>query len=329
MDVHSAQLEQLASSSALGISPKAELLAASGSDRLNYRITAGAGTYIGTFGPDIAENEAFAYFSKLFAQEGLNVPSIIAASTCGRYYIQQFMGSKCLLDIVTDTGCAETKKLELYKNAASKLVRFQKCGSKIDFSRCVAWPSFCRHQAMADLNYFKYYFLKLSGIKFPEYRLDTELRRLAADVAVKHGRLFMYRDFQARNIIIDGSGQLAFIDYQGGMEGPPGYDLASLLFQAKAGLSPSFREQVIEHYLSEAVAELGLSASEFRISFELISLVRIMQTIGAYGLRGKIEGKPHFIQSLAPALQNFSLLCSQPSISSRLPQLSSIASKIA
>lgn len=222
----------------------------------------------------------------------------------------------------------EASILSYYHASVEMLWQMQSRTEGISFAHAYPRPRFDKRAITWDLNYFKYYFLKLQGVPFHENTLEDEFDRLATHIEALSSRpYFMFRDFQARNIHIH-RGQPWFIDFQGGRQGPPLYDLVSLLYQSSAQLSPAWQQQLKEHYKELSINHLQYSEQAFEDNFLLMRLIRSLQTLGAYGFRGHIEGKAYFSNSIAPALaklkvllQNDSLHCNFSYLCSLLAQL--------
>jgi len=292
-----------------GLAPeKTELITGSGSQRQYYRLKAGSQSAIGTIGTDTKENKAFIEFAKHFKQKGLNVPEVFLHSEDLKYYIQEDFGDADLLGILLNSrteGEIPQHIMKLYEKAITELVRLQINGDEgLDYSLCFPRKEFDRTSIMWDLNYFKYYFLKMVLPEIDENGLEEEFSVLCDFLLSVEKKYFMYRDFQARNIIIKDS-EAYFIDFQGGRKGPLQYDIASLLFQAKANISDDQKSQLLDFYISELNKKINYPKSEFMQYFDGFVIIRILQTLGAYGFRGIIQQKKHFIQSIPNALANF------------------------
>jgi aminoglycoside/choline kinase family phosphotransferase len=285
-----------------------EQLPPSGSAREYFRLRWGERSAIGTFNPHRRENEAFLYFADHFRQQQLPVPEVYAHDLSAHVYLQTDLGDRALLSehLATRQGTElAASTLAHYQQALSQLARLQiEAGRQLDFSRTYAPPRFDRQAMQWDLEYFKYYFLRLAGVEFDPVALEADFGRLTAWLAQVPGDYFLYRDFQARNILLH-QGQPWFIDFQGGQQGPLAYDVASLLYQAKAQLPAATREALLDHYLQAASQYLpNLDRSQFKAEFQGFVLLRLLQVLGAYGLRGFYERKPHFLESIAFALQH-------------------------
>ena len=281
-----------------------------GSNRKYYRMGTDEGiTAIGTFNPDIAENKAFLTFSSHFKKKGLPVPEVYTVSEDQKYYLQEDLGDTSLKDLLdkkrTDAGFPE-EIISYYKRSLSCLIRFQFEGHEgLDYSVCIPRDNFDARSILWDLNHFKYFFLKLSRIPYSEDLLENDFQAIATQLDRINRDNFMFRDFQSRNIMIKNN-ELYFIDYQGGRKGPPQYDLASILFEARANIPAEIRENLFSYYLSELSKRKVVNTDEsaFREVYMSFALIRQLQAMGAYGLRGWIEGKPLFIQSIGYAVKN-------------------------
>lgn len=299
-------------------------LRASGSYRRYFRISGSGEPVIGAWYDQVAENRAFINFTKHFRKHGLPVPEILAVSDDLKYYLLEDLGDKVLLDHVLDIRNKPDRQhllVELYRDVLDHLIRFQVvAGKTLDYSVCFPAGHFDEQAYMWDLNYFKYNFLKLINIPFDEYRLEKDFETLVAQLLSADHSWFVYRDFQARNIMLH-NGSLYFIDYQGGRRGSLHYDVASLLFQAKAALPFQVREALLDHYVGQVEKVAPAAAIGFRNHYYKFVLIRVLQTLGAYGLRGIHEQKPHFIQSIPFALENVKWLLDHGKVDDDLPEL--------
>lgn len=292
-------------------------LTASGSNRKYYRIASedGAVSLIGVQGTSHDENHAFLYMAQHFLEQGLNVPRVLAVSDDEMCYVQEDLGNTLLFDYIADgrkTGVFSAKEKEMLRRTMRALAQFQVVGARdFDFNQCYPQPEFNLRSILWDLNYFKYCFLKATGLDFQEDKLENEFERLAYILLQNRMNAFMYRDFQSRNVMIretDGTEVPYFIDFQGGRRGPVYYDVASFLWQAKANFHPDLREELIEVYLDELQKYMPVDKDEFYETLKHFVLFRTMQVLGAYGFRGYFEKKPHFLQSIPFAIENLRAL---------------------
>jgi aminoglycoside/choline kinase family phosphotransferase len=278
-----------------------------GSDRMYYRLGQPGPMAIGVFNADARENEAFVSFGRHFHALGLPVPEIYATDLPNGVYLQQDLGDLDLLQHLTQARTGPefpASSRGLYEASLSGLARLQVLGAQgLDFSKCQPRAAFDLTSMRWDLAYFKYYFLKLVGGPFDEQALEDDFEALAHYLCGAAHTGFMHRDFQARNIMVQ-DGRPYFIDFQGGRRGALQYDLASLLFQAKARIPEDVRAHLIDHYLNAASALLPIDRAEFMAHFSGFVLIRTLQVLGAYGLRGLYERRPHFLESIPPALDN-------------------------
>ena len=281
-------------------------LTGSGSNRHYYRIESSGGTAIGVIGESIEENRAFISLSEHFAKKGLPVPRILATTSEQDAYIQDYLGDTLLFDAIASGRSSgvfsDEEKMMLIKSIHG-LADIQYRGADgLDFNVCYPLPEFNRRTIMWDLNYFKYNFLKLSGIYFNENELEDDFERFADYLLAEKFETFMYRDFQSRNIMIK-QGEPWFIDFQGGRKGPAQYDVASFLWQARANIPADLRNELIEEYLDAASKYADIDKNNFKDRLQYVVLFRLMQVLGAYGFRGLFEKKEHFLQSIPPALE--------------------------
>ena len=283
----------------------------SGSNREYYRIEGPQKGAIGVFNPDLKENRAFLEFSKSFYDSGLPVPEILAEDSNKEIYLVEDLGDTTLyaylMQIRMQLGFNEELK-DIYKEVITYLIDFQVTGGRsIDYSYCYPRSSFDKQSMMWDLHYFKYYFLKLAGIPFDEQSLEDDFQTFTDYLLEADRDFFLYRDFQSRNVMLR-NGKPYFIDYQGGRKGALQYDLASLLYDAKADIPDDFRDELLAHYLDIAGKKLTIDNKKFKEYFYAYVLVRIMQALGAYGFRGFYERKEHFLLSIPYAIQNLTKL---------------------
>lgn len=297
-------------------------IAESGSNRKYFRLSHSTQSAIGAFNPDIDENRTFVYLTQQFTAKQLPVPELLAMSNCENYYLVSDMGDKSLFDEIVKTNWSnsgnESVKLLIDKTIKS-LVDFQVDGAKgLDYKMCYPQHAFDRQTIMWDLYYFKYCFLKPTGIVFHEAKLEDDFNALADYLLTAPSNFFMYRDFQSRNVMVIDSSPY-FIDYQGGRKGPSLYDIASFLYQARAGFPQSFRNEVFGKYIQYLSKKVVVNGTELRKLFPAFVLFRIIQTLGAYGYRGFFERKGHFLASIPMAVANLTEVLQNLNIS--LPHL--------
>ncbi len=301
-----------------------ESLPESGSYRQYIRFIGEKDTAIGVYNADIKENKAFIRFSKHFFQQGLPVPEIYSVNESCDMYLQQDLGKTCLLDYVMHLQLGEgfaTDLIDTYKKVIQQLIQFQIKGDKnLDYSVCYPRNSFDKQSMIWDLHYFKYYFLKLAKISFDEQFLEDDFQKFADYLLQAPRDYFLYRDFQSRNIMLK-NGEPYFIDYQGGRKGALQYDLASLLYDAKADIPESVREELLDFYITELAQEQPVDTTEFKQFYQGYVLIRMMQAMGAFGFRGLYERKKHFLQSIPYALKNLKAVLSKINLPIELPEL--------
>ncbi len=301
-----------------------EELPPSGSHREYVRIFGTKDTAIGVYNPDRKENRAFLTFSRHFRKYGLPVPEIFAEATNGLLYLEEDLGNMTLFSYLTEVRAQEgftAGLIRTYEKVLDALVRFQtEAGPSLDYSVCYPRASFDRQSMLWDLHYFKYYFLKLAKVSFDEQLLEDDFNRFAGYLVSAGQDYFLYRDFQSRNVMLIKS-EPFFIDYQGGRRGALYYDLASLLYDAKADLPEEVRQHLLEYYLTRVQEKISIDREAFMRYFHGFVLIRIMQALGAYGFRGFYEQKAHFLQSIPYAVQNLEHLLKQVSLPVEMPAL--------
>lgn len=309
----------------------------SASNRSYYRMYSPVGTCIGVKGLDRLENEAFLTLAKHFRAKGLPVPEVYAESEDKMSYIQEDLGKVLLYELVDgvrkkgdEAPVTEAELEELLCRTIALLPKMQFEGAVgLDFNVCYPQPAFDRGMVMFDLNYFKYCFLKPSGLEFNEVKLQKDFETLADDLlAAEDGSVtFLYRDFTARNVMIR-DGQPYFIDFQGGRRGPVYYDLASFVWQARAAYSDKLKDKLVDAYIAALRQYRDVDHEKFNIRLRLFILFRYLQVLGAYGFRGWTEHKAQFVVSIPLALSFLKRLISEPfrgmgaeSLSERYPYL--------
>ncbi|MEN6454336.1 MAG: phosphotransferase, partial [Prolixibacteraceae bacterium] len=301
-----------------------ELLPPSGSYREYCRIKSESHQAIGTWNLDVQENLAFLKFSEHFFSNGIPVPQIYAVNAGKTCYLQEDLGNVTLFDYMTQIrekeGFSE-KIISAYKKVLGELPRIQiSAGKGIDYQYCYPRAAFDKQSMMWDLNYFKYYFLKLARIHFDEQALENDFEKFTGFLLEAESNFFLFRDFQSRNIMLKDS-RVAFIDYQGGRKGALQYDLASLLYDAKADIPQAIRNELLEFYLDTLEKYIPVDRKEFKAFYTGYVLIRIMQAMGAYGFRGFYEKKEHFLKSIPYALENLKYLLQNNNIPVKLPEL--------
>jgi len=270
------------------------------------------------------ENVAFLEFSKHFRRHGLPVPEIYAEDLSHGAYLEEDLGDTTLFEFLSNNRAGENiapQVVEAYRKVVAVLPRFQiEAGRDLNYRVCYPRASFDRQSVAWDLNYFKYYFLRLAGIAFNEQALEDDFGRLTKFLLSAGRDYFLYRDFQSRNVMLR-DGHPFFLDYQGGRRGALQYDVASLLYDAKADLPPELRQQLLDHYIDKLAGFIKLERQVFMQHYYAYVYVRIMQALGAYGFRGFYERKAHFLQSVPYALKNLRWLLHHVKLPIALPTL--------
>ncbi len=306
------ELERLFRNYAGVVPEKISQLTGSASNRSYYRLeSAGRAPLIGVIGTDVLENRAFVTLARHFRAKGINVPEVFAVSGDGMRYLQEDLGTDSLADHLSDEN--------LLCRTMAQLPKIQFEGAQgLDFSVCYPQPAFDLRMVMFDLNYFKYCFLKPSGLEFNEISLQDDFEKLAAELLEEDSETFLYRDFNARNVMIK-DGEPYFIDFQGGRRGPIYYDVASFVWQARANYPQPLKEKMVDEYLASLSIYCKLDRAEFNRRFNLFILFRTLQVLGAYGFRGLIEHKAQFVTPIPQALANLRSLL--PSVENEYPYL--------
>lgn len=285
-------------------------LPSSGSNRRYFRLS-GDQTLIGVSGTSPEENQAFLYMARHFREKGLPVPEVYAKSDDARFYLQEDLGNMLLFDAIEKgrkSSVFDEEEKRLLHKTIRLLPRVQFVGADgFDFSRCYPQAEFNQRSILWDLNYFKYCFLKATGMDFQENCLEDDFQKMASVLLRNASATFMYRDFQSRNVMIK-EGEPWLIDFQGGRKGPVYYDVASFLWQAKARYPEDLRNELLADYMDALRQYMPVDETYFLSQLRHFVLFRTLQVLGAYGFRGYFEKKPHFIQSVPFAMDNLRVL---------------------
>jgi aminoglycoside/choline kinase family phosphotransferase len=299
-----------------------------GSERHYFRIHTHDKNFIATFGANIKENESFIYFSEHFKKKSLATARILCINKEKNIYIQEDFGDLSLLNILEEKGYVQPV-YELYKESLHQLALLQVKGhEELNYKKCLTNSSFGKQAILADFLYFKYYFLDALRRPYDKQKLIDDFEALSNYLSHTEYKFFMFRDFQSRNIMITPQkengkdSEVHFIDYQGGMKGAPQYDVASLLWQAKANLPDDWKHHLLEDYINsfEQIVEESVDRDVFRSQYNGYVLIRLLQVLGAYGFRGLFERKAHFLTSIPLALQNLKWFIQNQSLGIAVPE---------
>ena len=306
-------------------------LPSSGSYRSYFRMKSSNKTAIAAYNKDVKENTAFIVFTNHFHKEGLPVPQIYSTDEANHLYLLEDLGDTTLFSWMEknrNTPAFSEEMLALYKKVIDYLPYFQiKASTNIDYSVCYPRAQFDKQSMLWDLSYFKYYFLKLAKINFDEQKLEDDFQTFSSFLLQTKHTYFLYRDFQSRNIMIK-DGKPYFIDYQGGRKGALQYDIASLLYDAKAVIPQQTRTILLEYYLDVLSKHITVNKKEFTEFYYGYVMIRIMQALGAYGFRGFYEKKEHFLQSIPYALDNLKWLLQNINLPIQIPTLLNVLNEL-
>ncbi len=300
----------------VGVEPqKIEELPTAGSNRRYYRLI-GDKTLIGVIGTCIEENRAFIQLARHFRSKGLPVPEVVAVTSDETAYLQEDLGDVQLFNAIQKGRISRSfgpDEKEVLVKTIRLLPDLQFNGATgLDFNVCYPSAEFDVRSIMWDLNYFKYCFLKATGLEFLEDKLEDDFQTMAKVLMRNQSSTFMYRDFQSRNVMVRDNGEPWFIDFQGGRKGPFYYDVASFLWQAKANFPDSLRHDLINEYIDSLRRYIPVDEDYFHEQLRHFVLFRTLQVLGAYGFRGYFEKKPHFMQSVPFAIANLRTLLERP-----------------
>jgi len=318
--------EKWSSEKMIKISP----IAPSGSNRKYFRLESKTKSVIGAYNPHLKENTAFVKFTEHFHDKGLPVPQVFAASLDDHIYIQEDLGDQNLYSLLPKEGEEYTETLiENYRKTISQLAKLQIRGDQgLDYKYCYPRAAFDRQSILWDLNTFKYYFLNFAKVVYDEQALEEDFERYTDYLLKVDTQYFMMRDCQSRNIMLK-DGEPYFIDYQGGRKGALQYDLASLLYQAKANMPQDIRTSLLNHYLNEVEQLIDIDRNSFTEYYYAYVLVRCMQVFGTYGRRGIHEQKPHFLASIPYAIKNVKWILDNVKLPVELPELWKVLQSVA
>ncbi len=301
-----------------------------GSNRQYFRAKTDDGSYIITYNPNnIAENNAFIEFSKHFYKKQLAVPDILFEDNAKTKYIQTDFGDISLFDILKKEGFSDRVK-KLYKKTFAQLAKLQIQGGKgLDYSNCIATRSFDKQAIYSDLLYFLYYFVRALDLPYDKNLLLNDFEILSSYLMQEEAKYFMHRDCQSRNVMVKDE-EVYFIDYQGGMQGALQYDVASMLWQARAALPHEWKDELVNYYFDEVNSLLNgtLNRQDFLDSYDGFVLIRMLQTLGAYGFRGLFERKQTFITSIPSGLKQLKWFLQHKKMPVRLPELQKVLMQI-
>jgi aminoglycoside/choline kinase family phosphotransferase len=299
-----------------------------GSGRNIVRLTGASQSAIGILYSVREENVAFLEFSRHFRRHGLPVPKIYGEDLDQNAYLEEDLGNTTLFEFLSAHRNGEAiapEVVEAYRKVVAALPRFQvEAGRDLNYKVCYPRASFDRQSIAWDLNYFKYYFLRLAGVPFNEQALEVDFGRLTKLLLAAPHDYFLYRDFQSRNVMLrpgEVPNQPWFLDYQGGRKGALQYDIASLVYDGKADLPPALRQELLDHYLDCLAGFIDLDRAAFMEHYYAYVYVRILQALGTYGFRGFYERKPHFLTSVPYALKNLRWLAANVRLPVALPSL--------
>ena len=304
-----------------------EKLPQSGGDRIYFRIRTKEGSHIATYNHNIKENETFLKFSEHFKKSDAPVPQILKVSDDRTMYIQQDFGDDSLLTNLELHGHTPYV-YTLFQKSLKKLAWLQIEGHKgLDYEWCITSKEFGKQAIISDLLYFKYYFLDTLKIPYDKEALIDDFDALGTYLAKVEHKYFMFRDFQSRNIMVKNK-EVNFIDYQGGMHGALQYDVASLLWQAKAELPDDWKTNLLGYYMDcvEEILKGPIDRIRFVSQYNGYVLIRLLQVLGAYGFRGLFERKAHFLTSIPLALKNMKWFLENKKTGIVLPEFERILS---
>jgi len=305
-----------------------DVLPQSGSERRYFRLYDTNESVIGTYGANTKENEVFIYFSNHFRKKDLPVANILAVNDTSTAYLQEDFGDRSLLHILEEKNFTDEVYF-LFRRSLEALAELHVKGDEgLNYNLCLTNAEFGKQAIMADLLYFKYYFLDALRRPYDKQKLIDDFEALSTYLTRTEYKYFMFRDFQSRNILVKDDNSIHFIDYQGGMKGAPQYDVASMLWQARANLPDEWKENLLVDYMNafENLIGSSLERNIFRSQYNGYVLIRLLQVLGAYGFRGLFERKAQFLTSIPLALRNLKWFFENQSFGIAVPEFSKVLS---
>ncbi|WP_347217030.1 phosphotransferase [Chryseobacterium sp.] len=301
-------------------------LAQSGSARVNFLALTDTEKYIITYNENIPENESFLYYSEVFSTLHLNTPAILAISEDRKMYVQEFLGAQTLSELITKEHVSTRIKF-LVQQTLEKLFKLQvQTQGKIDFSKTFEYESYDELPIIHDLYYFKSFVADVLELEYNKSTLLKEFKRISALVESLEPKGIMIRDFQARNIMVNEKDEVSFIDYQSAMKGPLMYDVISFLFQAKADFPEDFKNEMLDFYIQ--LSENKETQNQLKDSVKPIQMMRFLQVLGAYGFRGLLQRKQHFMASLEKGIQNITQFATSWEDMKNYPELNKVIEQL-
>lgn len=300
-------------------------LAQSGSSRVNFFAKADR-KFIITYNENIMENESFLYYSKIFSDLKLNTPAIFAVSEDRKMYIQEYLGENTLSDIITKEGLSENVK-NLVQQTLEQLYQLQiLTQDKINFKKAFEYESYDELPVIHDLYYFKNFVADVLELEYHKSALLKEFKKIAVLIENLEPKGLMIRDFQSRNIMVNERNEISFIDYQSAMKGPFMYDVISFLFQAKANFPEDFKNEMLNFYIHQFESET--TKQDLKQSIKPLQMMRFLQVLGAYGFRGLIQRKSHFIASIEKGIENITTFADRWENMKEYPELKKVIEQL-
>ncbi len=298
-----------------------------GSDRIYFRLSSASHVAVGTYGDDIRENEVFIHHTRHFHKKHIAVPQVFAVTEDRHYYLQEDLGDVSLYSIIKEKGI-DNEVVVYLKEVLKQLSVLQIKGAEgFDYASCYPIQRFNRSSMFWDLNSFKYYFARIARVHFSEVKLNKDFHWLCDYLLEEKNLYFMFRDCQSRNVMVHNN-KIFFIDYQGGRKGPLQYDAASLLWQAGAKIPYAIREELFDYYAIQVAEHISIDKEDFKKRYYGFVLIRMLQVLGAYGFRGLIERRSHFIESIIPAIENIRWYLENIKLDIELPELNSVLQQL-
>ncbi len=297
-------------------------LSPDGSDRLYYRVTApGIKSFIATDASGCAEkdknsslsqNNSFRRIQQHLKKLNFPVPDYLTNESAGDdLYLLDDLGDTTLHNFVKVHGWS-SNTIARYQEALKLLLRLQ-IDAAATFNPNWAYAGgFYDYELIVtrELNYFLEEFVinfcRIEITTAVRTELKTEFKLLADTAMLAPTNFFLYRDFQSKNLMLF-QDKIFLVDFQGARLGPIYYDLAALINDPYTEIPFPLRQDLQAFYYDQLKiansTDTTTDPAAFAHNFALFSLIRTLQTLGAFGYLTRC-GKNHFAQYIRPALTN-------------------------
>jgi aminoglycoside/choline kinase family phosphotransferase len=276
-------------------------LAGDGSDRRFFRLPGEPNLVLLCHpqppGQEVTENDSYFLIGRHLKERGVPVPEIYVYCREENWMLLEDVGD---LSLATRVGGAQNgaEILGWYRQALQVLVGQQLEGNQgFNPAWCFDTPAVTQPFLLErECRYFVWAFLQgYLGLEVEEAELAPDFERLLAGCRPEESPFFLHRDFQSKNLFVQGE-RLRVLDFQGGRLGPLGYDLAALLIDPYVDLKPAWQEELLSEYLDLLGQHLSFDHQDFREQYQHLALCRNLQILGAFGFLTREKGKRQFAQ---------------------------------